>query len=193
MEITFQSEWLDLSDTELGEVLIDLWVAAQANADGIAIEEITPEYGNRILEITALLDGSEVVKNAALEKALRFAAKGQFGVAGKIFREHMQSGSIFFAAIDEAKTGRRKNQRNAQKDRTNQLNKLILKIIEKKPKLKTPDILSELKKLEGDGVIDEITDDTIYWIEADGAGGKSTPINGLKDRVSRMRKKVSSR
>jgi hypothetical protein len=85
----------------------------------------------------------------------------------------------------------RYNQRKiAQKTRTDPLQNLIIEIMTKNPHITEPKLLAQLEALTGAGVIEEIEDDKIYYIGKDGKGGKSAKITGLKDRMSRARKKI---
>lgn len=187
----FPEDALELPDSDLGALLLGWFIAAQADDLGIPADQIPEDFGDQVRQHVLTLE-AENAKNAALEKALHKAANGNFEGAGRFLRELMQDGALSMAALDECATGKRRQSANAKKSRADALQLLIIDILEKAPSIKPADLLKELRKLEGQGVIDEITDDDIFFIEK-GHGGKSALISGLKDRMSRARKKLVSR
>jgi hypothetical protein len=80
-----------------------------------------------------------------------------------------------------------KARENAKKPRPDPLSSLIFKILTDDPSLTWCEVLEALREHENGEVIEEITEDEIYYIK-DGKGGKPAPISGLKDRVSRIKK-----
>ena len=64
-----------------------------------------------------------------------------------------------------------------------------MEILEQRPEINTTELLQELRAREGGPVIDEITDGEIYSKD----GRNPVKISALKDRLSRARKKLSSR
>jgi hypothetical protein len=91
---------------------------------------------------------------------------------------------------EEVETGSFRQRKIAQRDRTDALQKLIIQILEKKPYLNSRTILPELEKHKH-GVINDIDEELIYF--NDKKGEYSAKISGLKDRVSRAKKKLKSR
>jgi hypothetical protein len=84
------------------------------------------------------------------------------------------------------------------------LQKIITDIVRQSPEIAFAQLLLELRKREGAGIIDEIEDTRIYFRQAgtattSGAGlaigrkviSVSAPISGLKHRLTRARKKVN--
>jgi hypothetical protein len=82
----------------------------------------------------------------------------------------------------------------ASNPRQDPLNTLISEILTDNPAMTEKEVLEALYDFERMGVIEEIDkeESLIYYIK-DGRGGFSAPISGLKDRVSRIKKKIYSR
>lgn len=87
----------------------------------------------------------------------------------------------------------RKNQARhaARAPRFDPLRHLIETLVAESPAITCTLLLSKLSQHVGSGVIEDIDDETIGYV-VDGQG-KSLPISRLKDRLTRARKKVSSR
>lgn len=83
---------------------------------------------------------------------------------------------------------RQKQKHIAQKTRLDPLQSLIIETIISNPQITVPELLDELKKIEGDGIVEEITDDKIYFFGKDKKGGNSAKKTGLKDRMTRAKK-----
>jgi hypothetical protein len=184
----FPVEALELPDEELGIYMLSWWVAYLANTRGIQPEEVTSEMVENIrtLSLDMDTDSEDVI---SLEKALRLAASGEVVRAGKIFRDRQSNRAINLAAMDEAITGRRKQTERARRPRLDSLSSLILEILTENPEMSSDKILRTLRGYERGDVIDEIDEGSIWLV----GRGKPVPISGLKDRVSRMRKKLNSR
>jgi len=82
-----------------------------------------------------------------------------------------------------------RNREAAKKPRGDALQDLILEILKATPQATTREVRQELKKHEGCGVVERVSDSCIEWARKDGSI-QETAISGLKDRVSRARKKV---
>lgn len=82
--------------------------------------------------------------------------------------------------------------RAASAPRPDRLQALIVEIVEKSPTITCPALLERLRQCAGDGVVEEIDDDEIWFVDGKGKG-EHTPISGLKDRLTRAKKKVRSR
>jgi hypothetical protein len=76
------------SDEELGRWLFDTWCAYQAETHGVALDEASDEWVALIRTKTLEMD-TDKVENVPLESAVRKAARGKFGEAGKMLRAHM--------------------------------------------------------------------------------------------------------
>lgn len=71
--------------------------------------------------------------------------------------------------------------------RPDDLGSLIVDIVRDDPEISWKDLLKELEKRAGQGLIESITeDDFIQWRTSDGTT-ENTPISGLKDRLTRAR------
>ena len=79
----------------------------------------------------------------------------------------------------------------AKKPRRDALQALIEKIVVELPKITSPELLNALRT-DGGRVIEEITQEDIYFIEGE-RGGNVAKISGLKDRLYRAKKAKLSR
>ena len=79
-----------------------------------------------------------------------------------------------------------------QGPRADRLQLLIIEIVQDKPKITCNELVEELRKRIGQGVIEDIDEETIGYLN-DKKLGVSAPIKGLKDRLSRAKKKIQSR
>ena len=81
-----------------------------------------------------------------------------------------------------------------RKHRYDCLREKLFKIINSDLNYKTKDVLKILKNYEGDGCIDEVTDDYVEWWPKDRAKQepKKTSINALAKRISLIKKQINS-
>ena len=84
---------LDLTDYDLGGLILGLFIAAQAEEVGIPPSDVPEEFGNRVVEYVLGLKANSA-KAAPLEMVLHNAALGDFEKAGKIMREDLVRGVI---------------------------------------------------------------------------------------------------
>jgi uncharacterized protein YihD (DUF1040 family) len=128
--------------------------------------------------------GDDAVRQTALEAMAAETNKGT--------PVYFQT-SICQALADAEKAKRRFSRQQAQKggraEKSDELQTLIQKFVRHLPNLTFAQLLEKLeecKKIRD--VIDEIDDGVIYFKQ--GPTGKSAPISGLKDRLSRAKKKI---
>jgi len=188
---TFPAEYLDLQDDKLGLHLLAWWIGFQAKRKGIPSNGVTEEIAEKIRLATLGMD-VEDARHVALEKALRRVASGDAAGGGKLFRDLMREGGFHLAALEEAVTGERRQRANAKRPRPDALQILICEIVANEPEITVTELLAVLNKYPRGQVIDEITQDEICFVQ-DGHGGNSAPVSGLKDRLSRARKRIKSR
>jgi hypothetical protein len=182
-------EMLDGPDDPLGLHLFTWWVAFNAECKGIPPTSVTVEIIEKIRISTLGID-TEDARNAALEKALRLAATGDFARAGKILRAHVSDMSLNMAALDEAVSGKRRQRAIAKKRRRDGLQLRIEEIVAEHPDIGTRGLLAALRTDQHGGVIEHISDEddgTIEWCDENDPAG-TAPISGLKDRLSRAKK-----
>ena len=86
---------------------------------------------------------------------------------------------------------RERNRKAGKHPRQDALQKVIVQILDGEPEMTWKEVLREIEHRRGERVIDDVTDDAIDWTNEKGIG-KSSPVSGLKDRVSRAKKKVNS-
>ncbi len=84
---------------------------------------------------------------------------------------------------------REKQRKASRKPRPDKLQKIIISIVEKNPRITESELLNKLEPCIGLGVITDIEENLIYWVRNDGEIEESP----LKDRLARARKKVKSR
>jgi hypothetical protein len=80
-----EEEVLCLDDATLGQRLLDLFIADQAEKQGFKLDAIPRRFKQRVLSAIATQEAAKV-ENIPLEKALREAADGNFEKAGAIVR-----------------------------------------------------------------------------------------------------------
>lgn len=180
----FPIEWLKLPDEQLGFHLLAYWSAHHAQQRNIPIHEISLEFIEAI-RVQSLKIDTDNIEHIALEKAIVYIAKGEVARGGKLFKEHMMQGAYHLAALDEAVTGRRRQTENAKKSRTQPFQALIISIVEQTPDVQQNQLLNILKKHPS--IIFNSDGETLSF------DGDLIPITGLKDRLSRARKKIKSR
>lgn len=89
----FPSDALELSDYDLGGLVLGWFIAVQADDLGLPVDRIPDEFAERVRQYVLTIE-TATAKNAAVEKALHKAASGDFEAAGKFLREHMRNGAI---------------------------------------------------------------------------------------------------
>ena len=189
---TFPSDAVrTLPDRELGVLLLNHFVETQAYDLGMSADAIDETFVDRVRQ-HLLSSEAERVENAGLEKALHRAARGDLERAGKIFRDHMNVSSFNMAAFDEALTGLRRQRSAARNSRPDRLQRLILDIMDSNPRMSTAEVMRHLEEQKRGEVIDDIDEGIIHFTNRHGDGGPMAAISGLKDRVSRARKALSS-
>ncbi|HXE22999.1 MAG TPA: hypothetical protein VN617_11800 [Rhodoferax sp.] len=103
-------------DEELGRRLLAVRVGSEAESRGIDPARIPEEFAEAW--VTRIKDQeTDDVESIAIGRALRCAACGEFARAGKIWREWQLKAVLHIAALDEAKTGWRRQQAIARKPR----------------------------------------------------------------------------
>jgi hypothetical protein len=86
------AESLSGSDDELGALLLGIFIQTQAQALGIPTDKISDAFGEIVVERVKTLQANSAGLTA-LEKALHFAAEGNFETSGRFLREHMMDGA----------------------------------------------------------------------------------------------------
>jgi hypothetical protein len=190
----FKAEHLDLPDRELGLHVWAWWIGAEAERANIPPGASLPIDG-RFVELVrqkVLKIDTEHVASVALEKALKRLASGDMAGGGKLFRGWLKEWAQSRAAVDEVKTGRRRQRKIAQRPRSDALQELIIKIMIDDPGITQEGLSAALERRARQGVIEGIADNRI---EFTGKNGRvhDAPVSGLKDRMSRARKKLRSR
>jgi len=89
----FPADALELSDYELGGLLLAWAIGSKAEQLGLPVDEVPEKFAGLIREHIPASEAT-TAKNAAVEKALHKAAGGDFETAGKLIREHLIHGSI---------------------------------------------------------------------------------------------------
>ncbi len=131
--------------------------------------------------------GDKAMKDA--ETLAKMSRSDEYGGSDitKYLKENPISTS-FARAIHNYVENNHKQSDRGKKDRPDTLNRFINECVRSNPTITTTQLLKEIKKLPRE-IIEEITEDEIYFIE-DGKGGNSATISGLKDRLSKAKKKI---
>src|SRR5438132_12172992 len=103
----FDPALLSLPDDQLGRHFYAKWAVLLAEKRRISQDQLTPEIaeGLRLMTLGLDIDDEDL---AGVEKALQVIAGGDLVRGGKLLRMHIKRKAITFAALDEAKTGRRR-------------------------------------------------------------------------------------
>jgi hypothetical protein len=91
----FPVNWLDKSDRELGELVLDFTIMAIAERGGFDASKHSgiPADFPETARVLILNMEAETAENDWLEVVLKLAARGNFAKAGSRMREHMNSGA----------------------------------------------------------------------------------------------------
>jgi hypothetical protein len=76
--------------------------------------------------------------------------------------------------------------------KTDSLNELIGEIVQLRPAITALELLESLRSRQGEGTIQDIEENTIWFTTRDGRS-KPASISGLKDRLSRVKRDLRSR
>ena len=96
----FSDKELGLTDETLGELLLEKYVAAIVEKNGFDPELIHPTDFRAIVDAIESSYDVEDARLAGLEKALKKAALGEFGPAGRLLRNFVQAGFKDAAVAD---------------------------------------------------------------------------------------------
>ena len=193
--------WLSLDDQSIG---LHFWawftefVFDKAEIDlgdecrQKSVEQILADHDALLRDLPRIaldLDQNDV-EGAILEKAAKFCVRCELIDAGVLIREFIERRIELSRAVDEATTGRQWRKRIAQQPRRDGLSQLIWERVQNTSgKITESELRTEIEVSLGCGVIDEVTEDKIYFINRDGTGGHSSPISALRGRLSRAKKK----
>jgi hypothetical protein len=130
-----------------------------------------------------------------LEKAMRtINAESESRLATrskKSFVRALEDAANEFKA-SETPLGRIFAIRGGKASKMDALSKIIVDVAENKPHVTRLQLLDYLKKRQGDGIIIDVDEDRISFPSRTGQI-KDASIRGLKDRLSRAKKKIQSR
>jgi hypothetical protein len=188
----FSPEFLDLSDEQLGLRVWAWWIGAEATWAQIPPGAVLPldEHFVEMVRHKVLAADTDSAEHAALEKALKRLAANDLTGGGRLFRDWFHRDQVIFAAaLDEARTGRRKQRHIAKRSRLDPLQGIILEILKRRPTTNEAELLEALREYEKGDVIAEITDSEIAFNTKAGRLAEA-PITGLKHRLSRARKRL---
>ncbi len=186
--------WLRLDDRSIGEHFGAWFVTFVLSKWGIDLseeclrkpwEQVLADHSVLIHDIpSAAFDlVQDDVEGVLLQEAAKFWAKGEPVRAGTLIRG-------FIEEQDEALTGRRRQRRYAKNSRGDALSKLIYEVLEERNgNLTEPELLRQLHSFQGMGVIEEISDEYVFFIKRDGTGGHRAKITNLRGRLSTARSK----
>ena len=90
--------WRELSNYELGGLILGLYIAFYAEKEGVPLDRIPTEFASRVIERISALEASSA-RLDSVEKALRLAAKGNLERAGERVRDHIDRCQIEFKYV----------------------------------------------------------------------------------------------
>lgn len=189
------TEDLAISDKELVAKYWRDWLELQLEKKGADLTALTPEIAERIRVATLGIDG-DVERFAGEEKMLRRIAQGiaqgDLRSAANLIRQMNARKAEEQSVRDEAKTGRRKQRALAQRPRTDALQAIIIRMVEAKPNITCPGLLSELIIIAArdDDEIQDIDELSIMIADNRRDAARSYPLSGLPGRLSRAKRKL---
>lgn len=155
----------------------------------VTLEEVN-ECNRRFWDDQNLLLRQRMASGAALDAALDVLRAEQIG--GVPIR--LQT-SLYKALEDAERTGKRFLTEHASKGgrakKLDALQILIERIVVREPSISVRQLEQQLEAYQGIDVIDDIEDGSIWFTNGDSL--KEAKLSGLKDRLSRAKRKLQSR
>ena len=181
---------LSLPDDEMIGWVWTTWLAAQMEAKGIPLSSHSPQL-IEIIRLETLKMNTGTAADAALLQVMKDIATGHRPRAAKMFRELMAASAVDLVMFNQVLTSRFKQRERASRLRVDELNGVIHKIVEKQPNISAPDLVLRLEQLamEGDKVIQEVTDGFVYVNSRKGST-KKIGIAALPSRLSRIKQRI---
>lgn len=102
--IPFGRDVLEQTDDELGKTLVAYWLSINAQKAGIEDQSALEDFAVMLVKRTADMDGDSV-EFAVLESICRKACRGEYAVAGRMFREFVARNDGQFDLEELAKAG----------------------------------------------------------------------------------------
>lgn len=102
--IPFARNVLEQTDEELGKILVAYWLNINAQRAGVEDHGALKDFAVMLVKRTADMDGDSV-ELAALESIYRKACRGEYAVAGRMFREFVTRNDNQFDRDELAKIG----------------------------------------------------------------------------------------
>ena len=178
---------LELPHDELGKLFLGFVIAAEAHASGVPFDQVTETHAVQIVELLKRAEATEA-KYTAVEKAVQKAIDNDFATAGRLIKEHMLDNALNMIALNEAMTRKLWRREISSGDRGDTLTKMIRQLVEDANGDISEAELRISLETDSSGIIDEITDDEIWYVSADGTG-RHTRLSNLRGRLSRAKKK----
>jgi hypothetical protein len=185
--VKFESENRDIDDGSRDKAFEDLCVELLKLQYGL--ENPTEEDVKKITAFAKLKMSNMECEDPRLAHAvngLRRIGQSRYGDASKYVEELEKANKETFSKIQS------KHASNPKKDTLNELIKSYLRFT---PEMTANELLLRLKGDIGNGVVDEIDDEDIYYFPTTGKDNQmpiSTKVSGLKNRLSRI-KKISNK
>ena len=170
------------SDDELADAILTLILRrARAQQGATYKRRLWPEIDSKTLSRMATWDTNDPALST-IEKVFKRLAAGRGDDAVTLLQASLQASAR--AKLDAL--SKRQSEIAKKPRKPHSVVALIDKIVAANPSVNENQLLQALKRLRGDGVIDEITDSEI--IDTDGV---SISVSGLKDQLSRAKKRYS--
>jgi len=125
-----------------------------------------------------------------LQGAAKFCARGELARAGKLTRGFIEERADRNRDKTELQAGRARQRVRAEKSRPNPFRQEIESIVSRRPDISEPELLERLMSEIGNGVIESIEHGTITWLN-DQCEERTSSVSGLKDRLSKLKKKLN--
>jgi hypothetical protein len=177
----FDREWLREDDEDkLGRMFL-VWCLDRMNAR--IRERLPPDQKAGPLLIVKGSTG-----NAALDRSYQLALRGDYAGAGRDLKALLVGVCVEAILLDEVKTGRRRQRRRGQQPRPSSLRAVITEIVEQNRLISAKELLVELGKRRGGGVVRAVSGLDVEWRDKNGKP-KSTSFEALEVLLSKVKKK----
>jgi hypothetical protein len=178
-----------LSDSRLGRNLFRLWVDHNAERRGVDPSVVEAALRRDTVEQLDI----DSVRLIPIEKALKRAAMRDYAAAGRILRTYLVAGANQMIQADEARTGRRRSRAAAKEPRQDPLQEQIERIVAVDPKISAKKLLRQIEGMVGQGLIVDVDSAVITFAIGQSRNHRTASVQGLKDRLTRAKKKRKSR
>jgi hypothetical protein len=160
------------------------------NAKNNTLEEIN-RRNTQFWEAQKVLVERRLADEAILATALEIIESEARRLVPVYFQKSFEE-ALWDAERAKQRFRRQQGQEGRRARKNDALQDLTLGVVQQNPAISAKQLLRELRKDEHRRIIQEVGDETIRFVNYDGINN-TIGISGLKDRLSRAKKKIKSR